>query len=263
MPQPMPDSKARWLHRGRLRDLVVALCLVSALVCPRDTAMLAVALVLFTAGCLLHVLVKGQLIRNVTLCTEGAYSIVRHPYYLANYLVDVSLCLLSGNVYLVLLYPFLFYWAYGPTFAEEEALLASMHPRGLRNLPRQRSPGLSHVEPVRRVEIAGTRILLAAHFRQGSETPLPVRFPGSVLDPRPGTGTLGSAGTGRRAQSPGNADDHPAWRFPGVPARQPGNSPPQGRVARLSEPWMVRSHAQPFAGRSRAGQTDYFGVDRQ
>ncbi len=128
MPQPMPDSKARWLHRGRLRDLVVALCLVSALVCPRDTAMLVVALVLFTAGCLLHVLVKGQLIRNVTLCTEGAYSIVRHPYYLANYLVDISFCLLSGNVYLVLLYPFLFYWAYGPTFAEEEALLASMHP---------------------------------------------------------------------------------------------------------------------------------------
>ena len=120
-------GKSRWLHRGRLRDIVVALCLVSALFYPLDVVALCAALVLFTAGCLLHVLVKGQLIRNVTLCTEGAYAVVRHPYYLANYLVDISFCLLSGNVYLVLLYPFLFYWAYGPTFAEEEATLASMH----------------------------------------------------------------------------------------------------------------------------------------
>lgn len=106
---------------------MVALCLVSAFFYPQDLAALCVALVLFAAGCWLHVLVKGQLIRNVTLCTDGAYAVVRHPYYLANYLVDISFCLLSGNVYLVLLYPFLFYWAYGPTFAEEEATLASMH----------------------------------------------------------------------------------------------------------------------------------------
>lgn len=121
------NQKSRWLHRGRLRDVVVILCLISALFHSLDMVTLGVALALFAAGCLLHVLVKGQLIRNVTLCREGAYSMVRHPYYLANYLVDVSLCLLSGNVYLVLLYPFLFFWAYGPTFAEEEATLASMH----------------------------------------------------------------------------------------------------------------------------------------
>jgi hypothetical protein len=106
---------------------VVVLCLVSAVFSPPDLAALCVALALFAAGCLLHVLVKGQLIRNVTLCTDGAYAVVRHPYYLANYFVDISFCLLGGNVYLVLLYPFLFYWAYGPTFAEEEATLASMH----------------------------------------------------------------------------------------------------------------------------------------
>lgn len=120
-------SKSRWLHRGRLRDVVVTLCLVSAFFYPIEGVAFYVALVMFAAGCLLHVLVKGQLIRNVTLCTEGAYAVVRHPYYLANYLVDISFCLLSGNVYLVLLYPFLFYWAYGPSFAEEEATLASMH----------------------------------------------------------------------------------------------------------------------------------------
>lgn len=121
------SGKLRWLHRGRLRDIVVMFCLVSAFFHPVSGMALWVALLLFGAGCWLHVLVKGQLIRNVTLCTEGAYSVVRHPYYLANYLVDISFCLLSGNVYLVLLYPFLYFWAYGPTFAEEEATLASMH----------------------------------------------------------------------------------------------------------------------------------------
>ena len=105
----------------------MVLCLVSAFFHPLEGVALSAALVLFAAGCLLHVLVKGQLIRNVTLCTEGAYAVVRHPYYLANYLIDISFCLLSGNIYLVLFYPFLFYWAYGPTFVEEEATLASIH----------------------------------------------------------------------------------------------------------------------------------------
>lgn len=122
-----PFGKSRWLHRGRLRDAVVILCVVSACFFPIGTTLLWVSLAVFGAGCALHVLVKGELIRNVTLCTEGAYAVVRHPYYLANYLIDISFCLLSGNVYLMLLYPFLFHWAYGPTFAEEESLLASLH----------------------------------------------------------------------------------------------------------------------------------------
>jgi hypothetical protein len=53
--------------------------------------------------------------------------VVRHPYYLANYLIDSSFCLLSGNLYLVLLYPFLFFWAYGPTIREEEQVLLARH----------------------------------------------------------------------------------------------------------------------------------------
>jgi hypothetical protein len=100
---------------------------MSVFVFPLNTPMLCVALVLLALGCVLHVLVKGQLVRNVVLCTEGTYAIVRHPYYLANYLIDSSFCLLSGNIYLVLSYPFLFFWAYGPTLREEESLLASLH----------------------------------------------------------------------------------------------------------------------------------------
>jgi hypothetical protein len=46
---------------------------------------------------------------------------------MANYLIDVSFCLLSGNPYLVLVYPFLFFWVYGPTLRKEEKFLAATH----------------------------------------------------------------------------------------------------------------------------------------
>ena len=118
---------SKWLHRGRLRNVVVVLCVASAFLFPVGTATLCSALALLAVGCALHVVVKGQLIRNVVLCTEGAYAIVRHPYYLANYLIDSSFCLLSGNLLLLALYPFLFFWAYGSTLCEEESRLASLH----------------------------------------------------------------------------------------------------------------------------------------
>ena len=121
------QEKSPWLHRGRLRDVVVILCVISALVFPLNIATLCAGLAMLAFGCLLHVVVKGQLIRNVVLCTEGTYAVVRHPYYLANYLIDTSFCLLSGNVFLLVLYPFLFFWAYEPTLLEEESRLASLH----------------------------------------------------------------------------------------------------------------------------------------
>jgi hypothetical protein len=61
------------------------------------------------------------------LCRDGIYGVVRHPYYLANYLVDTSFCLFSGNLYLLLVYPFLFFWSYGPTLRNEEGTLTEKH----------------------------------------------------------------------------------------------------------------------------------------
>ena len=82
---------------------------------------------LLAIGCFLHIVAKGVLIRNVVLCNRGIYAVVRHPYYLANYLIDSSLCVLSGNLYLVAAYPFLFFWSYGPTLRKEESFLASKY----------------------------------------------------------------------------------------------------------------------------------------
>jgi protein-S-isoprenylcysteine O-methyltransferase Ste14 len=116
------------LTRSTLRDIVLFLSCLSALFCDIGTLGRIVGFSILAAGCILHILTKGILVRNVTLSEKGIYRFVRHPYYLSNYLIDSSFCLLSGNPYLPVLYPFLFFWAYGPTLRKEEAYLASLHP---------------------------------------------------------------------------------------------------------------------------------------
>ena len=115
------------IHRGNLRDIVVVVSCILALFYPANGTKTVISLLLLAAGCFLHLLVKGVLIRNTVLCKEGIYRLTRHPYYTSNYVIDLSFCLLSGNSYLLLAYPFLFFWAYGPTFGKEESYLASKY----------------------------------------------------------------------------------------------------------------------------------------
>ena len=116
-----------FLTRSGLRDAVILLSAFSAVFCTVTKAETGVAFFLLLLGSFVHFLSKGVLIRNEVLCTEGIYRIIRHPYYLANFLIDSSFCVLSGNHYLVLLYPFLFFWSYGPTLRKEEGTLTEKH----------------------------------------------------------------------------------------------------------------------------------------
>jgi protein-S-isoprenylcysteine O-methyltransferase Ste14 len=115
------------LTRSRLRDMVIVLCIVSGFFFHVSTGAIIFSLCLLCIGTFVHVVSKGVLIRNEVLCRDGIYGLARHPYYLANYLVDTSFCLLSGNIYLVLIYPFLFFWSYGPTIRQEERNLEARH----------------------------------------------------------------------------------------------------------------------------------------
>lgn len=115
------------LTRSSVRDLVLLLCCASALFRPIGAGHIATGFAMLVIGCALHVLSKGILVRNAVLCENGIYGFVRHPYYLSNYVIDSAFCVLSGNAYLLLIYPFLFFWAYGPTLRKEEALLRSFH----------------------------------------------------------------------------------------------------------------------------------------
>jgi len=116
-----------FLTRSGLRDAVLLLSAASAFFYPLTPVATGAAFFLLLLGSFMHFLTKGVLIRNEVLCRDGIYGIVRHPYYLANYLVDSSFCVFSGNAYLLLLYPFLFFWSYGPTFRKEERTLTEMH----------------------------------------------------------------------------------------------------------------------------------------
>jgi len=116
------------LFRGNVRDVVVLLAL-AALLAAAGTGPVRTGLAfgILASGCLIHLLVKGQLIRNVVLCSEGAYAIVRHPYYFANFVIDASFCVMSGSEALLFAFPFLFFWGYGSSLNEEEQLLESIH----------------------------------------------------------------------------------------------------------------------------------------
>ncbi len=121
------EGRRPLINRSNLRDIIIVVCLISAVLYELDWVRLVLSGLLMVFGCFFHYVTKGVLIRNVVLCQAGTYSVVRHPYYMANYLIDSSFCLLSGNVYLLLIYPFLFYWSYGPTIRNEESTLASLH----------------------------------------------------------------------------------------------------------------------------------------
>jgi hypothetical protein len=121
------DDRTGFLNRSRIRNVVLFLTLVAAPFSPISDVTVALGFFFFALGCFFHLVAKGILIRNTVLCNYGLYRIVRHPYYLANYLIDWSFCVLSGNYLLILVYPFAFFWAYGPTMNKEEALLASEH----------------------------------------------------------------------------------------------------------------------------------------
>lgn len=127
------DAKERekdgrgFLNRARIRNAVLILALAASPFRPVTDATVVIGFFFLAVGCFLHLVAKGILIRNTVLCNYGLYGLVRHPYYLANYLIDWSFCVLSGSYLLTLAYPFAFFWAYGPTMRKEEALLASRY----------------------------------------------------------------------------------------------------------------------------------------
>jgi protein-S-isoprenylcysteine O-methyltransferase Ste14 len=123
----MNAKRKRLVTRSTVRDLVLLVCCFSAVFFHSDIVWLICGFALLFVGCFCHIVSKAILVRNVVLSRNGIYSFVRHPYYLSNYLIDTGFCMLSGNPYLVVMYPFLFFWAYGPTVRREENFLSAVH----------------------------------------------------------------------------------------------------------------------------------------
>lgn len=110
----------RFSGRGKIRSIFFLLALVLSAWNPVSAG---IGLAVFILGLILHGVSKGNLVRNKQLCTQGPYVWVRHPFYVANFLIDLSLCLLAGAPWLALAYVIAFPLAYLPRiFAEEESL---------------------------------------------------------------------------------------------------------------------------------------------
>lgn len=96
-------------------------------------------------GMLLHIWAIGCLVRNSQLTTWGPYRFVRHPFYLANLLIDMGLCAAGSGHYktgicLFTAYFILFYLIYYRRMKKEEAHLTELfpndYPQYIRLVPR-------------------------------------------------------------------------------------------------------------------------------
>ena len=110
--------------RGWLRRAAVAACFVPGGGPWPDPR---VPLALLAAGGLLHLLSKAYLVRRSRLAREGPYRWVRHPFYLANLLIEPGLLLWAGAWWAVPAYLAVAHFAYRASMAEEERDLADLH----------------------------------------------------------------------------------------------------------------------------------------
>ncbi len=111
-------------RRGWLRDVLLIVALIFSQPKP---SLLVVGLVLFCIGCGLHFWSKGTLTRNWAVTTAGPYSIVRHPFYFANLLIDLGIGFISGNLFVIGAYIPAYLLTYIPTIRKEERFLRETH----------------------------------------------------------------------------------------------------------------------------------------
>jgi len=124
------------LDRGTIRTgLIVAGCLVG-----RPTAItLIVGWVLLIPGALLHFWAKGCLHQNVEVTCAGPYRWTRNPFYLANLIIDLAVCVVINQPLVYLVYLPVWFWVYRRAILGEERHLESLFGDRYRHY-RQRVP---------------------------------------------------------------------------------------------------------------------------
>ncbi len=107
---------------------------------------IALPLAMLGAGAALHLLAKGYLVRRARVTREGPYRWVRHPFYLANLLLEPGLLLYAGAWWALPVYAALAVAAYGATLREEEGDLEVVHGDAWRDYA-ARTPALIPFRP--------------------------------------------------------------------------------------------------------------------
>ncbi len=99
-------------HEASRQGLGFLLVLVSSLFAVPGESRIIAGFALVVIGQGWRIYAAGVIYKNKQLATTGAYSLVRHPLYLGNFLILVGFTLASGNwmVALVVILFFLFYY---------------------------------------------------------------------------------------------------------------------------------------------------------
>ena len=97
--------------------LLVLVCALSAV--PGESRMIA-GFVLAAVGQAWRIYAAGVIYKNKQLATTGAYSLVRHPLYLGNFLILLGFTLACGNWIVVLLVAFFFLFYYPAAIRYED-----------------------------------------------------------------------------------------------------------------------------------------------
>jgi len=111
------------LRRGGLRSWLVVFALVHGSTTHMSVLWGAPVIAL---GVMLHVWAKGCLRQNNVMAVVGPYRFMRHPFYLANALVDAGVAVMSGWWLLQLVLPLWWLGIYVPVMRREEARLTSL-----------------------------------------------------------------------------------------------------------------------------------------
>lgn len=111
------------LNRGGLRFYLVLAALARG--CATHLTILG-GIPLIVLGAALHLWAKGCLYQNRVVAKIGPYRYVRHPFYLANALIDAGIAVMSGWWVLQGLLPAWWLAIYLPVMRREESYLAGV-----------------------------------------------------------------------------------------------------------------------------------------
>jgi len=118
------------LNRGGLRFYLVIIALAAGTLLAGTTRPVTIlaGLPCLLMGVCLHTWAKGCLRQNRVVAMIGPYRFVRHPFYLANALIDAGLVLMSGWWPLAVALPFWWLAIYIPVIRGEESYLREHFP---------------------------------------------------------------------------------------------------------------------------------------
>ncbi|MBI4833951.1 MAG: isoprenylcysteine carboxylmethyltransferase family protein [Planctomycetes bacterium] len=112
-------------RRKKLRSLLIltGIILFALKVSEWNNAFTIPAIIIMLPGMALHLWTKGHLHQNKILTKTGPYRWIRNPFYLADLLIDLAICLMVNSVILGITYIALWLFVYLKTIRREETTL--------------------------------------------------------------------------------------------------------------------------------------------